>query len=150
MNFEQPAQIPADFVSDAERKIEKGLVLDLPITEEELNERCEGDTNCETALEALLEYSTRYAADVWNMKQLLTQRSEYSDEEWKELFARADDDRTRLHNTLIDSIGILSRALTKAGEDNQWVKELAPNGKLERARCGKFAIMLCYSKYVNS
>ncbi|MFT5849948.1 MAG: hypothetical protein ACI9H6_000776 [Patiriisocius sp.] len=152
MKFEQiaPNSVSPEFIADAQKKIEKGLILDLPITEEELLERCEGDSNCEKALDSFVEYSIRYAADVWDMKQLLMQRSEYSDEEWGELFARSDDERTRLHNTLIDSVAILSRAMMNAGEDNSWVKELAPAGKLERARCGKFAIMLTYSKYVNS
>ena len=49
-----------------------------------------------------------------------------------------NDERTRLHNTLIDSLNILARNMATAGEDNTWRKTLGDNRKL----IGDFA---CYA-----
>ncbi|MBK6965598.1 MAG: hypothetical protein IPH20_17150 [Bacteroidales bacterium] len=48
-----------------------------------------------------------------------------------------NDERTRLHNTLIDSLNILSRNMAKAGEETAWRKTLGDNRKV----IGDFA---CY------
>jgi len=65
------------------------------------------------------------------------------------MLAKAEDDRTRLHNTYIESVAILSRAMNNADMDTTWVTELMSGGKLNRAACGNFGIMLTYSRYVN-
>jgi len=49
----------------------------------------------------------------------------------------SNDERTRLHNTLIDSLNILSRNMAKAGEDTTWHRTLGENRKV----IGDFA---CY------
>lgn len=140
--------IPHGYVSEAEKKIEKNG-LSLPIDPSSLKEECAGDERCEKALQEMERYAIAYAIDVWNMKQLVADRSAYDEEEWAEKLAAADDARTRLHDTYIDSIAILSRALINAERDASWVRELMPAGKLDRASCGRFAIMLTYWLAVN-
>jgi len=49
----------------------------------------------------------------------------------------SNDERTRLHNTLIDSLNILSRNMLKAGETVEWRIALGDNRKV----IGDFA---CY------
>ncbi len=97
----------------------------------------------------MLTYAIRYAQDVWNMKIFTQQKGSYTEDEWASKLAKIDSDRTQLHNTYIDSIAILSRALVRAERDNSWVRALAPTGTLDRATCGKFAIMLSYWMSVN-
>ena len=48
-----------------------------------------------------------------------------------------DDERTRSHNTFIDSCNILSRNMAKIGEDNSWRQLLGD----DRKTIGDFA---CY------
>lgn len=136
------------FIDNMNTKVEKGLKLDLPITYGELEALCAGDDFCERALEQFKNYAIRYSNDVWKMNEALKNRAIYTDEEWREIFPQMDNERTRLHNTLIDSIKILSRKLNDAERDNSWMRALAPAGQVERATCGKFAIMLTYSMYV--
>lgn len=148
MHFEGKQKVSKPFIDNMGSKIEKGLQLDLPITFAELKEECSGDPLCEQALDGLVEYAIRYSNDVWNMSEALRNRKNYTDEEWKEIFPQMDDARSRLHDTLIDSIKILSRHLNNAERNTSWMKTLMPAGKVERAACGKFAIMLTYSMYV--
>jgi hypothetical protein len=54
-----------------------------------------------------------------------------------EEIGESNPERTRLHNTLIDSLNILSRNMATAGEDNAWRKTLGDNRKV----IGDFA---CY------
>jgi hypothetical protein len=140
--------VPQAYIENAEKKIEKNG-LSLPITPDQLEAECAGDSHCEKALSEMLRYAVSYAMDVWNMKELVSQRSQYDESEWSEKLAKADDARTRLHNTYIDSIAILSRALIKAERDAEWVRHLMPAGTLDRATCGRFAIMLTYWIAVN-
>lgn len=149
MKFESlSGQIPQGFIENTQSKIEK-YGLDLPITPSELEALCTGDEHCEKALEDMLTYAVRYAADVWSMKELVMNKGSLPEDEWAEKLAKVDRERTQLHNAMIDSVAILSRALLRAEQDNTWVRELAPTGQLERARCGKFAIMLSYWIAVN-
>lgn len=141
--------VSADFLRHTKEKVDRGMDLGLPITETELTEQCVGDPHCERALRDFLEYSTRYAADVWDMKLLMTRKDQYEPDEWKEVFSKADRERSQLHNALIDSIAILIRQLNRVEENTEWARSLMPTGTLERAYCGKFAIMLTYSRYVN-
>lgn len=145
MKFES---IPAGLVEHTAVKVEK-YGLDLPVTLTELEEECADNKNCEQALSDMVTYAIRYACDVWAMKELVANKKQYDAAEWSELLAKADTDRTQLHNTFIDSIRILARALHQAERDNEWVRTLAPAGPLERAACGKFAIMLTYWISVN-
>lgn len=151
-NFEGPAGVPPEFVSHTHEKVESGKEkLTLPVTEAELRAECAGDDHCERALEDFLDYSTRYAADVWNMKTMMQERIEHGEtQDWQDRYSKADRERSQLHNALIDSIAILSRALLRAERDNEWVRSLMPTGELSRPACGKFAIMLTYSRYVNA
>lgn len=143
------AEMQSGFIKETSIKIEK-YGLDLPITPAELEMQCENEPQCQQALADMLSYALRYAQDVWAMKQFVSEKHKYDDEEWSSKLAKIDSDRTQLHNTYIDSIAILSRALMRAEIDNSWVRKLAPNGSLDRAACGKFAIMLSYWLSVNS
>jgi len=146
--MEKPT-VPEDFIKHTQEKIEKGQDLSIPISEHELITECEGDELCERALNDFFDYSVRYAADVWEMKMLFAEKNKYSTEEWQDIYGKADRARSQLHDTLIDSIAILIRQMNRAERDTDWARELMPAGKLERAYCGKFAIMLTYSRYVN-
>lgn len=148
-NTEDTPTVPEALLENTREKIESGK-LNAPISLDELHELVAGEPRAEQALNDLLVYASRYASDVWAMKELLSHRNEYPPEEWKEQYDQSDKDRTRLHDTLMDSIAILSRALLAADRDNSWIKQLAPAGKLERPACGSFAIMLTYMQYVNS
>jgi hypothetical protein len=123
--------------------------LDIIVTPAELANECAGDSLCEQALEEMLRYAIRYANDVINMKLFIKNKSEYLDDEWAEKLVEIDQARTRLHDTYIDSIKILSRHLHRAERNNTWFKELAPGGEIQRATCGKFAFMLSYWLSVN-
>lgn len=124
--------------------------LDLIITPAELLDECAGDELCERALKEMLTYAVRYMEDVVHMKLFIMKKKEIPDDEWAAELARIDSNRTRLHDTYIDSIKILSRHLHRAERNNDWIKELAPNGEIQRAICGKFAFMLSYWLSVNS
>jgi len=120
------------------------------ITEEELREECADYPELLPLLDEMVEYASRYVLDVWKMEALLRKQKEFtSAEEWKEAWSKVDGDRSRLHDTFIDSIAILSRNMNQRELNTDWVKELAPTGKLERARCGKFGIMLMFRRYIN-
>lgn len=152
MKFEGQPVVPSEFVENMQEKIDSGREkLNLPITESELQERCSGNERCERALKDFLEYSINYATDVWNMKTKWSKQPDYMNtEEWQEGREKADRERSQLHNALIDSIAILSRSLIAAEENAEWVRELMSGTTLSRPHCGKFAIMLTYSRYVNA
>ncbi len=148
MKFESGIPIPQSFIEHQRRTVEKyGLLL--PITPHELEDECEGDPLCEGALEDMLTYAIRYANDVWDMKLFEEKQSELSREDWQEQHENIDRNRSQLHNTYMDSIKILSRNMAKAEKNIDWMRALAPVGQLERATCGRFAIMLTYWISVN-
>lgn len=150
MTFEQMTQsVPDEFIEHTKVKYES-KDFSLPISLEELEESCIGDELCEKALSEMVRYCIEYSQDVWAMKLLARDSRTMLPDEFAEKLAEADNNRTRLHNATIDSIAILSRALIAAEKDADWVRSLAPTGKLERAACGKFAIMLTYYIAVNS
>jgi hypothetical protein len=121
--------------------------LEPAIDEGELRELCEGDAELESLLESMLEYSVRYAVDVWNMQKFIHEGGFNED---PEEFKRIDDARTRLHTALVDSIGILSRALTKKEKNNEWVRDLTQGVGLDRAACGAFALLITYRRYLDT
>jgi hypothetical protein len=83
------------------------------------------------------------------MQELINNGGLTTDEGVEE-FARIDAARTILHTTLVDSIGILSRALGKAGKNNEWVRKLTTGVGLDRASCGAFALLLVYRRYIDN
>lgn len=143
-------KITNETIDYAAKKVEQDMSETIPITYSELQSKCESDPTVYALFEEMISYAQAYVQDVWNMRELVKNKAQYSEEEWAEMFAKADSDRTRLHNTYIDSIAILVRNMGKNDLDNSWVRDLMPTGKLDRAACGKFAIMLVYSRYVNS
>ena len=121
--------------------------LEPVISETILRDICEGDPDLEPLLESMLEYSVRYAVDVWHMQKFI---HEGGFDEDPEEFKRIDDMRTRLHTTLVDSIGILSRALAKKEKNNEWVRDLTQGVGLDRAACGAFALLITYRRYLDT
>ena len=124
--------------------------IEPPITEAELRAECEAYPELVRLIDDMLDYSARYVEDVWKMDAMIQRRDEYtSTEEWQQAWSKVDGDRSRLHNTLIDSIAILSRNMNERELDIEWVRALAPAGTLERSYCGRFAIMLMFQRYRN-
>ena len=109
MNFEA-INPPSEALEHTRSKIEKSnreLSDMMPIEYQELVEMCEGDPMTEKAFSEMMRYAAAYMEDVWNMKQLYANKKQYEDQDWAELLAKSDSDRTRLHDTYIESIGIL-------------------------------------------
>ena len=119
------------------------------ISEKELETLCSGNEQLEKLLESMIEYSLRYAEDVWSM-HIFVNEGGFDSEDGAEKFAELDAARTILHNALIDSIAILSRNLNKEGKDNSWVQTLADGTSLNRASCGSFALLLVYNRYLDT
>lgn len=148
--MEKPPQITNETIDYATKKVEQEISEEMPISYTELQSVCESEPSIYPLFKEMVGYAQAYVQDVWNMRELIKNKSEYTEEEWAELFAKADSDRTRLHDTYIDSIAILVRNMGEYNLDNDWARALMPAGKLDRAACGRFAIMLVYSRYVNS
>lgn len=114
------------------------------ISNRELLRLCSNSENLVKLYEDMMNYAVRYAEDVWSM-HLFISTGQLDTEKGAKAFSEMDDARTRLHNTLVDSIAILSRNLAKEGVNNEWVRELTSNGtQLERASCGRFALQLVF------
>lgn len=150
MSSEDPFSINKAALEYTIESVERNINAEMPVSYAELEEMCSEDPITHKAFTEMVRYAHEYISDVWNMREIVKNRSQYTEDEWKELFAQADDKRTRLHDTFIDSIAILVRRMGTVELDNEWVRELMPSGKLERSACGKFGIMLVYSKYVNT
>ena len=143
---------PIEALNHTQKKVEnsnRSLSEMMPIEYLDLAEMCEENPMTRKALSEMERYAAAYMTDVWDMKLLYSKKSEYEESEWADMLAKAEDDRTRLHNTYIESVAILSRAMNNADMDTTWVTELMSGGKLNRAACGNFGIMLTYSRYVN-
>lgn len=97
----------------------------------------------------MMDYALRYAHDVWSMQKFVNDGG-FSTENGAAQFAEMDIARTRLHNALIDSIAILSRSLGQEGKNNEWVRGLTNGNTLERAKCGNFALLLVYHRYLDT
>ncbi len=123
--------------------------LEPVITEGELYQYAEQVPELKSLVNSLIGYAERYADDVWLMHEMLI-NSTLDTEEGVEEYANMDTARTRLHDALIDSIAILSRALVKNGLDNEWVRELTDGVNLNRAACGSFALVLVYHRYLDN
>lgn len=137
---------------EAVKQMEKDLEGIRPvITVRQLTELCAGDEVLTKLAQDFINYSMRYAQDVWNMQKFINS-SGLSTEEDIEKFKEIDDARTRLHNTLVESIGILSRALGNSERDNEWVRPLlnSDGQGLSRAACGSLALLLVYNSYLDS
>jgi hypothetical protein len=120
------------------------------ISESDLYLLCEGNPNLEKLLESFLDYSLRYANDVWSMEKFVSEGG-FDKDGGAEEFAQMDDFRTRLHNALVDSVQILSRNLAKENRDNSWVRELTSDGRnLDRVACGKLALTITYRRYIDN
>ena len=123
--------------------------LEPVITEGELYHYAEQVPELKPLIDSFIRYAERYADDVWSMHEMLINGT-LDTEEGVEEYANMDATRTRLHDALIDSIAILSRALAKNGLDNEWVRELTDGVTLNRAACGSFALVLVYRRYLDN
>lgn len=123
--------------------------LEPVITEGELYQYAERVYELKPLVDSLIGYAERYADDVWLMHEMLSNGA-LDTEEGIEEYASMDGARTLLHNALIDSIAILSRALARNELDNEWVRELTDGVNLNRAACGSFALVLVYHRYLDN
>jgi hypothetical protein len=137
--------LPSEAITEMRSSFEG---LEPVISETDLRSLCEGNSELEDLLESMLTYALRYAVDVWNMHTFVNNGGLMA-EDGSEKFAEIDSARTRLHNALVDSIAILSRALSKSDKNNEWVRDLSGNSGLERAKCGAFALLLVYRRYLD-
>lgn len=146
MHFEH-VPIPAE----AQEKMSKHMEGLTPvISEEALYEIGEDYPEIAPAVAAFIRYAERYAVDVWNMHKMLEDGALNTEEGVVE-YKAADEARTVLHNALVDSVAILSRALAKNDIDNEWVRNLTDDGHtLSRASCGSFALLLVYRRYLDN
>jgi len=144
MSFE--SMLPKEAIQKMENVFEGMTPV---ISEKELTSLCEDSETLKKLLEGMLEYAVRYAQDVWNMEKFILDGG-LATKEGAEQFAEIDAARSRLHNALIDSIGILSRELNHAGKDNEWVRKLTNGVNLERSKCGAFALLLVYRRYIDT
>lgn len=112
------------------------------ISEQELEAMCEGHPDLEELLAEMLEYMYRYTADVCENEMLgkKLQRGEIEPEE----FARSDEKRTSLHEAMMDSVNILSRALGRNNLDNTWIGRL----KGHRAHYARLALQITYAELI--
>lgn len=118
------------------------------ISEGDLLEIGEHNPEIMPLIDTFLKYAERYANDVWSMHEFVNQ-GKLETEEGAAEFAEMDTARTRLHNALVDSIAILSRALAKTDIDNSWVRDLTNGSTLDRSACGSFALLLIYRRYLD-
>lgn len=114
----------------------------MPITPEELANLAAGNEGLIALHAELVDYAYRYATDVWGMHEFLAAGPIEGDRTRE--FAEKDEARSRLHNALIDSFRVFSRALAKEGRDNAWIMALESGG---RAAYGRFALLLTYRLY---
>ncbi|MEI6810767.1 MAG: DUF3232 domain-containing protein [Candidatus Nomurabacteria bacterium] len=121
------------------------------IDPETLRLECEGDPILIKLYEQMIKKCQEYSHDVFNMMyeqktiEEMRARNEDTQEAMIELSA-IDKTRHYSHNSLMDSINILSRSLAKAEKDNSWMLEVSSGG---RATYAIFALLTFYKLSVS-
>lgn len=117
-----------------------------PISLKELEEMSGGDESLKKIFRDMILYCLRYTEDVFIMDRLNTVPVSDRDESWRNEYETTDTRRSTLHNTTIDSINIFSRTLRECGKSNEWLREVAKNG---RPGYAGFAIALALEYYLS-
>lgn len=126
-------------------KMEQDLGRDLKFGPdvETLEGLCEDNETLKQLLNDMLDYSYRYVEDVFKM-EAMTQKGIVGKDQAQD-FAKVDQERTKLHNTMIDSVNIFSRALAREGKDNSWINPIYDGG---RATYATFALVTTFRQYL--
>ena len=106
------------------------------ITIERLKELCRDNEVLEKLLQQTVDSFYYYTETVCAYQRIFSQ--DITDEEVKEQLEHLETIRTRVHNALIDNVGILARALKKFGKDYSWIEKLGP--KTNRVAYGNLAL----------
>lgn len=108
-----------------------------------LENLCQDNETLKSLLDDMLDSCYRYTQDVFKMEQMVALG--INDSADAEEFSQIDKERTILHNTTIDNVNILSRALAKAGKDNSWVEPIYRGG---RSAYSRFALATTFNQYL--
>lgn len=125
--------------------------LNPAISPEQLLKECEDNPILLKLYEQMIKQCQAYAHDVFSMMyeqkiiEEMRTRGENTREAMLEL-GEIDKIRHNSHESLMDSINILSRALAKNGKDNSWMNEVVSGG---RATYAVFALLTFYKMGVN-
>lgn len=135
-------------VDDRAAQVEKlsAELRELPpqphVTLEQLEALAQGNPELMELFEEMAEYFFRYYEDVAAYQETIAQG--ITDEN-RLAFQEQDKARTRLHNTMIDSVRIFARALQKAGKDISWIANLEKSGRTAYAN---FALLIAHNEAV--
>ncbi|MFA6608757.1 MAG: hypothetical protein WCT07_02505 [Candidatus Paceibacterota bacterium] len=121
------------------------------ITPEDLREQCEGNPILIKLYEQMIKQCKSYAHDVFSMmnEQKIIEEMKSKGEDLEEAMAELrniDELRHNSHESLMDSINILSRNLAKEEKDISWMREVSSGG---RATYAIFALLTFYSLSVS-
>ncbi len=135
MNFENPGTISAAVAEEADKRAE---TINPFISLEDLESACQGDEALEYYLSEVISYSLKYTETVCRFEQIVLKgqvSNENGEREEIELV------RSTIHDSTIDAINALSRALKKAGKDNKWISSISQWG---RPGYGKASILWAF------
>lgn len=125
--------------------------LNPAISPDKLHKECEDNPVLLKLYGQMIKQCQAYAHDVFSMMyeqkiiEEMRNRGENTREAMLEL-GEIDKIRHHSHESLIDSINILSRAFAKNGKDNSWMSEVVSGG---RATYAVFALLTFYKMGVS-
>jgi hypothetical protein len=129
----------ADKVRIVEPKARKrGKIVNSFIPLEGLETLCQGDEILLDCLKVMVTDCLRYAETVCRFEQVVAAGQTSNENGAREEIEKI---RTGIHDSTITSINALSRALRRAGRDNQWISKVSVD---KRASYGKFALLVAF------
>lgn len=111
-------------------------LLKSEVTLVELERECSASSELGEILDYVLEQCVRYAITVCKYKSALIGGIN------AELLGEVEDERKIVHNSTIDAINALARAIKRSGGDSRWINNIAGN----RSAYGKLALLLAFEK----
>jgi hypothetical protein len=136
MNFENPTAVVSPEVADHAEKM--GDIKNPYISLQSLESMCRGDGSLEYYLSEVISYSLKYTETVCRFEQIVLGGQESNENGERE---EIEQTRSTIHESTIDAINALSRALKKADKDNEWVSKVSASG---RAGYGKAAVLWAF------
>ncbi|MCC7160136.1 DUF3232 domain-containing protein [Candidatus Nomurabacteria bacterium] len=118
----------------------------MSISLKKLEEMSTGNEFLKKTFYDMVLYCLRYTEDVFIMDRLNEIPVSSRDENWRNEYETTDARRRTLHDATIDSINIFSRTLREYGKSNEWLREVAKNG---RPGYAGFAIALALEYYLS-
>lgn len=113
------------------------------ITLEKLEEACKGNEILEICLRSFIDDALRYTETICQFRQI-AQIADKTKEE-ATCFVEIDAIRRNVHESLVNSIFVLSRQLGKFGKDNSWIDRLP-----DRSSKGRLALIIAFSYITNN